>query len=234
MLSHIYFWLFFFFFLLKHVNPPNVPLERIFSHAEKSRNQFWKDTEVRSWKSLNCLNFKRTEMVERQAHPPPLPHHLLISYHQLLNGELTDLLLHCLVLTLQRKEEEPAGRCWEQGGVLSDPHGRHSQTLMQLLSFALWEEIEDKHPKQTCWKTSFCLTTTKRTALDIVAEFFALCRFWTVYCLCYFYPVVLLICIYFVLHCAHRHSDCCVITRWNTRLIQLAWELFATYKRCKM
>lgn len=47
-------------------------------------------------------------MVERQAHPP---HHLLISCHQLLKGGLTDLLLHCLVLTLQRKEEEPAGRC---------------------------------------------------------------------------------------------------------------------------
>lgn len=47
---------FFFLPLLKHVNPPNVPLECIFSHAEKSRNQFWKDTEVRSWKSLNCLS----------------------------------------------------------------------------------------------------------------------------------------------------------------------------------
>lgn len=58
--------------------------------------------------SLNRLHTKGTEMVERQAHPT---RHLLNGCHQLLNGELADLLSHCLVLTLQRKEDEPAGRC---------------------------------------------------------------------------------------------------------------------------
>lgn len=66
-LSHLF--LIPFFPLLRHSNLSHIPLECIFSHDKKSRNQVCKGTEIVSL--ISCFDIQRIEAAER--HPP---HHL--------------------------------------------------------------------------------------------------------------------------------------------------------------
>lgn len=136
--------------------------------------------------SWNCLHAQRTEMVERQAPPHSSPPHRLPSVVKWRAR------WPAVALSGSHSAENRGRTCWQVlragGGVLSDPTCQHTQTFMQVgcivqdhrrwtlsvVSFALWEEIEDKRiQNKHAGKTA--PVWAKRTALLILPRFFALC-----------------------------------------------------------
>lgn len=142
--------------MLKHINPPNV-----FSHSEKSRNQFRKDKEMRSLISLNCLSIKKTEMVERQAHPP----------HQLPSVVKGRAYWPAVALSGSHSAEKRGRTCWQVlragGRLIRSPRSTltdiyaglnknagsivkdHTQWAISVLSFASGKRAKHKQRQTT-------------------------------------------------------------------------------------